>query len=1042
MTVSRPLPLMGRLLAILLVSVLPLLAWAQQDAGVPVPAADGGAGLVADSTEEPQPSPEVAALQDTTRAIRALMKGDLDVAVVAATLFDGALDDERAVAVEVRRLKAIVDNENGPVDAGAPDAAGDAAHQGGAGGSVELQPTDPLFAARLALDTARLAFLILPKTDRDTLLATHAQRREAATKEAMQLAEQELKRKNADEASKRALEDARRARSLAQRRVLEEVAALNQRLAMLSARHGGLLDEKKALDERPNVRLDWESKVSTLITEVEEQGQVVDADALYDSLVKALDASRSELDHALDRYASDKSAIAPLGSNPLIDLGDAIDTSPADQLRVEVTKDEVEVRHLERLIVAKRTGVLVQEVASLNRGRLELLPYLSDAKSAPLYGFGSVGIAQARTELDMVMSVLRYHLTASTRWVQEVDLDSYERPQRIAFYWGAFKILAALLVFIWWFGCAIGVLVDWGERVRERNEQSRLANILRFAQRVRRPAEWLILFWTVRTLLPTGAASLLEVELIEVVLLWTLGEALVVDSIDALFARRRRFRTKGDEERAKLRLRSLRLVGRVVVVLGLSLSLGAMLVGEGTIYNWVAAACWYVASPVAGLLVHWWKPHVFQRISRRGKHSALTGWVHQRQDSWMSFVAAALGAGYLIVRATSRFARGYASGFDLSRRVLAYRFRQELSNKDNNVEPSTSRPLSTEQHRALDPESPTDTLVPSVADPQLERVIECINAPGGGVFAIVGERGSGKTTMLRRIANSCKARMIQCPFGGVHAFSETVSRALDLSEDSGLSTIRDAIIAAGSDSAMLIDDTHHLVRPVIGGLDDFDRILALARESSIGTCTWVFALDSVIWQYFERARGAKPLFDDVVLLAPWSEDGIARLLKRRSKAAGIDAQFDRLLKDLPEEADDIDRFEAFTRAETNYYRLLWDYADGNPGVALHFWRESLAVDDDEQAWVRLFEPPDITGIESLPDEAIFVLRAVVQLELASIDDIIAATMLPAGRIRDALRYAVSRGWIAKVDTRYRVRWAWFRAISNVLQNRHLLVGRS
>ena len=212
----------------------------------------------------------------------------------------------------------------------------------------------------------------------------------------------------------------------------------------------------------------------------------------------------------------------------------------------------------------------------------------------------------------------------------------------------------------------------------------------------------------------------------------------------------------------------------------------------------------------------------------------------------------------------------------------------------------------------------------------------------------------------------------------------------------------------------------------------------MARDSSTHNCTWVFALDEVIWQFFERARGARPLFDDVIHLDNWTEDGIARLLKRRSTAAGIDPKFDRLLVQLPDDADDIDRYEALVRAETNYYRLLWDYSDGNPGVALHFWRASLAVADDE-TWVRLFTPPSVDTIESLPDEAIFVLRAVVQLEVASIDDIIAATMLPASRVRDALRFAVSRDWLTKEDTRYRVCWDWFRAITNVLHRRHLIV---
>ena len=121
---------------------------------------------------------------------------------------------------------------------------------------------------------------------------------------------------------------------------------------------------------------------------------------------------------------------------------------------------------------------------------------------------------------------------------------------------------------------------------------------------------------------------------------------------------------------------------------------------------------------------------------------------------------------------------------------------------------------------------------------------------------------------------------------------------------------------------------------------------------------------------------------------------------------------------------------------------MWDYSNGNPAVALEFWRQSLFIDADDENQVRLVPTPDTTDLEQLTDEAIFVLRAVIQLDLAAPIDVAAATLLSSAQVADALRYAESRGYVEVIDGRYHVRWQWLRAITNVLERRHLLVRTS
>jgi hypothetical protein len=148
--------------------------------------------------------------------------------------------------------------------------------------------------------------------------------------------------------------------------------------------------------------------------------------------------------------------------------------------------------------------------------------------------------------------------------------------------------------------------------------------------------------------------------------------------------------------------------------------------------------------------------------------------------------------------------------------------------------------------------------------------------------------------------------------------------------------------------------------------------------------------------------------------------------------------FEHLLEKLPRDADEIDKAEALGRAASGYFRMLWDHSAGNPGIALHMWRRSLGVDRAGKICVTLFQAPESQELDRLPDSAIFVLRAVIQLEPALPEDVARATMLRMGQVGDTLRYGLARGYFEKSGNRYRITWGWFRTITRFLQRRHLL----
>lgn len=386
--------------------------------------------------------------------------------------------------------------------------------------------------------------------------------------------------------------------------------------------------------------------------------------------------------------------------------------------------------------------------------------------------------------------------------------------------------------------------------------------------------------------------------------------------------------------------------------------------------------------------------------------------------------------------------RSWLGSFTVTRRILAYVFRQQLDRMAERHDAPTLAPLSAAAFAALAPNRARTESLPGRNASPATAIIEHIDRAGGGVYAVVGERGSGRSTVLQRVSESrATVALVDCPFEGIDALIAALARAVDVPATQDLDAMAARLDAPEQETGILIDNAHRLIQPVMGGLAAFDRLIDCARRHSTH-CAWVVAVDNIVWRFYGRARAVEQLFDEIVMLQGWPEEDIAALLEARSRAAGLDPQFDRLLTGPVDSLPEEELTELRAHAATSYYRLIWDYAAGNPAVALDSWRTSLGVSDDGRVHVTPFRVPDQAVFDKLPDSAVFVLRAVLQLERARAADVAKATMVPITEVESALRYGLHSGYLERAGERYAVAWNWYRPATRFLQRRHLLAGET
>ncbi len=1005
------------------------------DAGRRSESTTDGGGAVALSTTSIERM--TAEYRTTAEQIRMFSNRALEASVAPRTLFDISLSDRAAVELEAARLTAFLDE----VDRAKPrgKAKGPPRPSMRDAGLEDRSWSESLWNARIELDRARLAFYSLPEDERDARFGVHeelvAKAHAAATE-----TEAEKKERAAEEERARALEAARVADTESTRLVAEEYARLLE-VEREQARFAiGLTEQAGNVAARKEASLKLQRRARER-REALIEARDGDADALYQVLRTTLRASRDAFSAALeDGFLSN---VPQAGPNPLAEL--RLDSAKVSEQRKKVDAESFRLATEVERIREDVLQELLEETTTLNRERLSLIPYLSSERRDAITGFSEAGRDQAAAELRQLTLILRDHRHETLHWIKEARAHPggfgtmLARSALVIGEW-----TALFLVFLWWRRRAESLLEMWRQRIRANDPRaakpSLSLRLLVFVSEIRSSLEWLLFAVLMRAFLPRAVKDLLEVELLSIVLIWMFAGRFVVDVLDSIAEGTEHFSPITALGTPGLRHRSLRFVGRVVVGFGVVLVLSARLVGRGAIYEWVSSFFWIAVLPVFLVLIRWWRDTVFARLAVIRKPSAFERWVLEHRKGWSSFLAASVGGLYLFVRGASRATVRWVSHFEITRRGMAYLFRRELDKLGEEEDKAPLAPLAEEVFHTLGPETADgDLWIKTRADEGLDLLAQRVETRRGGIVAVVAERGAGKTTALRHACRSGEDVLFVETSKDLDDVRERLALLLGLPKEAVLEEIGRAI-ATRDPSAIVLDDFQHFAQPTMGGLHAFDTIIAFVSRHS-DTTTWLLSFDEVTWPFLERARQSRPVFDEILRLPRWREEEIAQLVRARTAAVGLDPSFARLMDALPATADEIDRKEASESRAASYYRLVWDHAGGNPGVALHIWRRSLGLDEAGKICVRVFQALDLGDLERLPDSSIFVLKAVLQLAPAAPNEIARATMVRTSDVIDALRYFLGRGYVEETEGRYRVTWTWFRAATQFLKRRHLLVSK-
>ncbi len=493
-------------------------------------------------------------------------------------------------------------------------------------------------------------------------------------------------------------------------------------------------------------------------------------------------------------------------------------------------------------------------------------------------------------------------------------------------------------------------------------------------------------------------------------------------------------------------LRSLRRLGRTVVTCGgVLISLDAI-EGPGPVFRLAEVVTLLLLIVVAFWVLASWRLEVLAAWRARYPQGLFSGLAEEQARGPTAQTGAALLLGLLLLTlGLIRWTRDLALRFGRLRRLFAAVERRALERRGEVADAGDAAlaQLPDTLHDALAP-GPVDLREAIANFPGLETAQRFFAARAdlgaGGSLALVGEPGSGRRTWLMALAHASadvpttEVTLRTRPRSAGEVPSLLI-QALDLPADTPPTP--DGVVTALEArplTRIVVRNARRLVLRAMGGLRPFETFVEIVGRSA-ERVQWICVFPDTLWRLLCRIYPDQLLFQQVVTLPPWSEAQIDALIESRMRRARVQPRYQASVVDHLEGT----AFDAeVVHTARRYHRLIWDYSDGNPRAALHFWTRSLAVGAEGEVVVRLFQAPDPKVLERLDERSRFLLAAVTLHDGLSVDEAAHATGYPRASAEAVLESLREQGILEERERTHRLSTHWQRAVLRTLRHRRLL----
>ncbi len=313
------------------------------------------------------------------------------------------------------------------------------------------------------------------------------------------------------------------------------------------------------------------------------------------------------------------------------------------------------------------------------------------------------------------------------------------------------------------------------------------------------------------------------------------------------------------------------------------------------------------------------------------------------------------------------------------------------------------------------------------------------------VTAIIGERGSGHTTLLnmaeKRIFKDHRQHRIDFNKSVIHPkqFFNHFQNVLPDTVPTNFKELEDTLLNLSEPQIYLVENLQYLFFKTVDGFDLLEQFLLVISHTH-KKVYWVVTCKQYSWNYLEKAMGLQKYFSRIIPLKGIKQEDLENALLKRHRATGY-----RLLFEIPKKIVDNRQFKKLESVKEQqafvqnlFFEQLQNFASGNIAVAILFWLRSIIKIENYDLILNPVIDLETLFLHQLSTEEVFTLGCMVQHDHLNPQQhsIIFRQNLHQSTL--FFNQLSSKGFIIKTPSGYQIHPFLYRPIVQALKRKNIL----
>lgn len=312
--------------------------------------------------------------------------------------------------------------------------------------------------------------------------------------------------------------------------------------------------------------------------------------------------------------------------------------------------------------------------------------------------------------------------------------------------------------------------------------------------------------------------------------------------------------------------------------------------------------------------------------------------------------------------------------------------------------------------------------------------------------AIVGEKGSGKTTMIRFAKMDVFADEEPIEINFEKTFieeSELLNRlckALGFKPVDSRDEFLEKVEKKKLPSVLIIENLQNIFIRNINGYEALESFWVI-MSSTMDKLFWVVSASRYAWKFFEKMSDADQYFSHVLFADGLSETEIREAIMARHKSTGYELYF--------EPGDNMKNSRAYKKLlgdekksqeliRDTYFSRLSKISEGNTSIAMIFWLQSIKEFDSRRFVFRPLQVTEVDKLEAPAKEVLFTLASLVIHDSLSSDELAKSLHQNQSHSRLMLARLKTKGIVYESKNGFNLNHLVYRQVVRLLKRRNII----